>query len=266
MRTVQPFKVLSLGAGVQSTVMLLMALGDEMERPDVAIFADTMREPESVYEHLRWLTEVCAAHDFPLHTISYGDLAEYALDTTKRSGTIPVYLANDDGSTGHLRRDCTADFKVAVIKRKAKELAEGRRVEMWMGISLDEVTRMRDSGAKWLTNRYPLVEQRMSRHDCQRWLAAHDVAAPRSACYFCPFHSNEEWRRLRDHEPIEFAKAVTFEQELQAAHAGDGPKKFRGVPYLHRSLIPLSQVDLSTPEDHGQGSLFDSECLGVCGV
>ncbi len=46
-------KVLSLGAGVQSSVMLLMAdrglLGD---KPDVAIFADTQWEPKEVYEHL----------------------------------------------------------------------------------------------------------------------------------------------------------------------------------------------------------------------
>jgi hypothetical protein len=38
---------------------------------------------------------------------------------------------------------------------------------------------------------------------------------------------------------------------------------------LHASLVPLDQVDLSTPEDHGQLSLLDGfgmECEGMCGI
>lgn len=47
-------RVLSLGAGVQSSALLLMAdegrFGDD--KPDVAIFADTQCEPSYVYENL----------------------------------------------------------------------------------------------------------------------------------------------------------------------------------------------------------------------
>ena len=47
------FRVISLGAGVQSTVMALMAeAGDIGPRPDCAVFADTGWEPKEVYEHL----------------------------------------------------------------------------------------------------------------------------------------------------------------------------------------------------------------------
>lgn len=45
-------RVLSLGAGVQSTTLALMAAHGEIEPPDCAIFADTQWEPAEVYAHL----------------------------------------------------------------------------------------------------------------------------------------------------------------------------------------------------------------------
>ena len=43
--------------------------------------------------------------------------------------------------------------------------------------------------------------------------------------------------------------------------------KSTGALYLHRNLQPLDEVDLSTPEEKGQGALaFGDECEGVCGV
>jgi hypothetical protein len=35
---------------------------------------------------------------------------------------------------------------------------------------------------------------------------------------------------------------------------------------MHAQRVPLDQVDLSTPEDHGQLNLFNNECEGMCGV
>ena len=49
--------VISLGAGVQSTTMALMAAhGLLTPMPIAAIFADTGAEPEPVYDHLDWLS------------------------------------------------------------------------------------------------------------------------------------------------------------------------------------------------------------------
>lgn len=48
--------VLSLGAGVQSSVMALMAAkGQITPMPDYAIFADTQAEPDHLYFWLDWL-------------------------------------------------------------------------------------------------------------------------------------------------------------------------------------------------------------------
>jgi hypothetical protein len=264
-----PLRVLSLGAGVQSSTVLLMSLAGELPPLDLVIFADTQAEPASVYKHLWWLAGRCADGGLPLHVVTNGSLTNAALDLGARSGTIPVFLRSPAGNQGTVRRDCTSDFKVVVIERELRRVRSGRPVEEWFGISLDEVGRMRDASKPWIVNRYPLVEHRMTRWDCERWLAARGLTAPRSACSYCPYHSNNEWRRLRDEEPVEFAKAVEFERNLQAAHrdwAGKPTKRFRGVPYLHRSMVPLDQADIRSEEEQGQGSLFGEECAGVCGV
>ena len=85
---------------------------------------------------------------------------------------------------------------------------------------------------------------------------------------FCPYHSDAEWRRLKLEEPEEFAKAVKFEDEFAKAKAD----ALVGRPFLHRSCVPLDEVDLRTPEDRGQLRLFEKEGFGnecssgVCGV
>lgn len=40
----------------------------------------------------------------------------------------------------------------------------------------------------------------------------------------------------------------------------------RGDVYLHRSLVPLDMVDLSTESERGQMDLFGNDCTGMCGV
>ena len=58
MRPHTTLTVISLGGGVQSSVMALMASQGAFDRvPDCAIFADTRWEPPSIYEHLAWLSD-----------------------------------------------------------------------------------------------------------------------------------------------------------------------------------------------------------------
>lgn len=73
---------------------------------------------------------------------------------------------------------------------------------------------------------------------------------------------------LRNDYEIEveaFAGAVAFESKAKQAsvRASQGPDVF-----LHRSCVPLGQVDFSTDVDRGQGLLdgFNNECEGMCGV
>ncbi len=98
-----------------------------------------------------------------------------------------------------------------------------------------------------------------------RWMEARKLPKPpRSACAYCPYHSDNEWRRLRDSEPEAFEKAIAFERQVQHVYKGD--EVTRGTLFLHRSCVPLDQVDFSTDEDHGQQVMFGNECEGMCEV
>jgi hypothetical protein len=252
---------------VQSTTVLLMSQAGEMPPLDVAIFADTQSEPVEVYAHLDRLT---AAVSIPVVRVTAGDLADTSLNIDNKLGVaIPAFIRLSDGSSGITHRTCTERFKIRPIRNWIKANRDGRHVDQSFGISLDEIHRMRHARDDWMTHRYPLVDARMTRHDCHRWLAAHGWSAPRSACYFCPYHSDDEWRRLQA-DPNEWARAVAFDRQMRQVNAerraNPEISSLRADPYLHRSVTPLSEVDLSTPEDHGQGSLFGSECGGYCGV
>jgi len=272
---VRPLRVLSLGAGVQSTTVLLMSIAGELPPLDHAIFADTGWEPAAVYEHLDWLEGVAIEAGVKVHRVSNGNLRADMLHATGRYATMPFFIVGEDAERGMVRRQCTTEYKIKPIEKKIRELAgvaprkrpKAVLVEQWYGISSDESHRMRDSPKPWVVNHYPLVDLRMTRHDCQLWLQRHGHTAPRSACLGCPFHSDREWRNIRDFDPTGWADAVDFDYRIRQVSLGRrGDKALRGVPYLHADRIPLAEVDLSTEEDHGQGSLFGDECQGMCGV
>jgi hypothetical protein len=270
---VEPVHIISLGAGVQSSTMALMAaLGEITPMPSAAIFADTQAEPASVYEWLDWLETQLP---FPVYRVTAGNIEERELKLIKskksgriyRKSGIPAFVKG----MGILSRKCTTDFKLKPIFKKAKELGSVKRgqkyvsVIQWIGISSDEVIRMKPSREPWAKNIWPLVDMNMSRSKCLAWMQKRGYPVPpRSACYFCPFHSDTEWRRLRDDEPHEFQRAIEFEQKMQAANAQDETAK--GVPYLHDSTVPLADVDFRTDLEMGQGHLWGNECEGMCGV
>ena len=241
-------RVLSLGAGVQSTTLALMAAHGEIEpMPDCAIFADTGWEPRAVYEHLERLEPLLP---FPVHRVNAGDIRDSI--GTGRYEPIPWFVASGMG-----RRQCTKVYKLYPIRRKVRELLSGKTprggCEMWVGISRDEAGRMKPSTVQYITNRWPLIERNITRRDCLRWLERHGTSAPRSACCGCPFLSDAEWRERR--AGPEWTETVALSQRLAATGQ-----------YMHRSLRPLDEVDLSPADERGQPDLFGSECEGMCGV
>lgn len=266
-------RVLSLGAGVQSTTLLLMAERGEFDaKPDYAIFADTGWEPKRVYEHLAWLERTVTT--IPIIRVSAGNIRNDVISSKNgtRVATMPFYTKDpEEGDGGILRRGCTIEYKVEPITAKIRELlgvAPGRRVnatvEQWFGISLDEAARMKDPAHKWVVNRYPLIKKRMDRLSCLLWLDRNGYPRPpKSACIGCPFHSDAYWRELRDNSPDEWADAVEFDNDIRT-----GVRGVKSELYLHRNRIPLHQVDLSTPRDHGQLDIDDflqeTGSLNIC--
>lgn len=267
---VESLQVLSLGAGTQSSTLALMAAVGEIEpMPDAAIFADTYAEPAVVYAWLDWLEPRLP---FPVYRVSQpGGLAANVVKPLRhgRFATVPAYTLSAAG-VGQLRRQCTRDYKIVPINRKLRELLGLRRgqrtprdvqVSLWIGISLDEVARMKPNREAWIENRWPLIEKRMTRVDCLDWMARRGYPKPpRSACVFCPYRSDSEWRDVRE-QPESWQQAVEAD-ELIRAGVRLRPERL----YLHRSLKPLTEVDLTTEQERGQLEFWGNVCDGYCAV
>jgi hypothetical protein len=130
-----------------------------------------------------------------------------------------------------------------------------------IGISRDEAHRMKPARQRYMVNTYPLIDRRITRTDCMRWLRAHEYPIPpKSSCIGCPFHSNAYWREMRDSSPDEWMEAVQADRELRIGDGGG----MRATEFMHRDCMPLDQVNLS--EDTRQFDLFGEECLGMCGL
>ena len=284
------YNVLSLGAGVQSSALALMAAhGEITPTPDFAVFADTGAEPTEVYEWLETLIELinAAPHPFPVHIVKHGDLEEATtkVQISKGGGSkpegaeyirsvIPMFGEMPNGDrVGAIGRACTADYKIKPIHKFIKKECKIKRgqknvtVTEWIGISWDEIQRAKDSRLKFMQKRYPLLESKINRAACIKWMVDKGYATPpRSACYFCPFHDNNEWRRMRDEDPEHFQKAIEYDQKLRQAFI-DHDKFMKMKVYLHRSCKPLGEIDFDNDEDKGQQVWdFQSECEGMCGV
>ena len=285
--------ILSFGAGVQSTTLLLMSFRGVLPRLDAAIFADTQWEPRAVYDHLEWCKQQADAAGVPLLVRSAGNLRQDLLDVWalrrsadgKRHASIPAFVRNPDGSRGIIRRQCTSTYKVEVVDQCVRELLGLRPrqvwpktpvVSLWIGISADEFHRRRRSARPAIILRYPLLDdvskqegllaRGYTRADCLSWLSDQGYPTPpRSACVGCPFHSDAEWQKL---SAAEFADACEVDELIRK---GDKERLGVGAPlvgevFLHSSLIPLSLVRFSPDDDCREGRGLANECEGMCGL
>ena len=270
-------RILSLGAGVQSTVMYRMAARGEFEHtPSHAIFADTQAEPNHVYAQLDQLDRD-HGDVIPILRVTAGSLEKNLyVGGEGREGfaQIPAYLIGQDMSEGMGRRQCSFQYKIKPIERAVRDLlglkkgerAQGRyRVQQWIGISVDEAHRAK-SDNRWLQRYYPLLfEKPMRRGDCIQWSEKHGYPIPRSSsCYFCPYHSDKEWVAIKRDYPDLWERAVTLDHDLRGGKMRAG-KDLRGSQYLHPQRVPLDEVKLRGDHDD-QPDLFGNECEGVCGV
>ena len=275
------FRVLNLSGGVESTAMYLMAVeGVITPKPEFAIFADTKWESRKTYEMIDWLDDRFGT-EIPIRRVSTGNIKSHwlagAADITKKVSTAPFFVRGDNGRYATLRRWCTRDFKITAIRQEVgkllKEWQGGKKsypagaVEQWIGLARDEVVRIKDSGARYVDHRYPLIEAGYTQNDCVNWLRSNGYPVPPSSgCVGCPYHSDEEWREMIEARPDEFAEAVNLDAAIRGGFRGSKQEVF-----LHRSLIPLADVDFTKRElPVLQPKLFatswSEECAGVCGI
>ena len=284
-------RVISLGWGVQSFTLAAMSALGILPPVDAAVHADTGHERRETYEFAErwtpWLEErgvrVVTVSDpiipyvfnakgvfIPALTARDRDVWVEGGEWDEQSGDevwIPDgsrILAHRKGDpSGMLRRSCTHRWKIAPIRRWLQSERDKQPVEQWLGITLDEIERMRaDSGVKYITNAYPFIEsldRPWTRGMVLRWLKENDIEIPvKSSCIFCPYHDRATWREIKLSDNGDWEKAL----EVDAAIRNNRPGY---LCYLTAQRKPLDECDFRSQEDHGQLTPWEAEeCSGMC--
>ena len=273
-------RTFSFGAGVQSTAVLVLQaegrlpepydaflfanVGDDSEHPATLAYYREVHVPyaEENGIHLEEVRKVRRDGTTPTIYQNLIDLPD------ARGAGIPVYMSN--GAPG--RRSCTGDFKIQVIHKWQRQNRSSKEnpATCGLGISMDEIQRARtDSGFPDQILEYPLLDHKppLRRADCYKIIEEAGLPKPpRSACWFCPFHSKEAWRELKRETPDLFQKAVELEATINVKRARlFATKDWDKDPnvWLTKHLRPLDQVvddqlvlDLDGPDGCDSGSCF----------
>ena len=262
-------RLFSFGGGVQSTAVLVLASQGRVQY-DAFVFANVGEDSEHP-DTIAYLHQVAMPfaqrHNIELLELrrETGDGKTLYQQIQARGFMMPI-PARVAPSGAPQRRICTFDFKTRVVAKELRRRGASKKNPgvVGLGISVDEFHRANNGTmVSYQTQEYPLLDLRMTRADCQRLiLEAGLPMAPKSACYFCPYHNHEYWQHLRASNPDLFDRAVDVERELNAARQQRG----MSTVYLHRSLIALEDA-----VDGRQPGLFDAHGMdncesGYCGV
>gem|GEM_PF-599012 len=251
--TPAPVLTWSYGGGTQSIAIALLVAMGKLPTPDLIVMADTSFEATETWEYT-------FAYVLPLlDTIGLTiEIAPHELATVDDYGKngdllVPVYT-----ETGKFSTYCSSEWKKAVLRRYLRQVKGVERCVTWLGMSTDEVERLKPSDVQWQEHVWPLCGLpreydygiRLSRADCRQLILDSGwPEPPKSSCWKCPHRRNPQWQRLKRYYPRDFARACQFDEQIRARdplHA----------VYLHESRQPLATVDFARPDT---ASLFGEE-------
>jgi hypothetical protein len=246
----------SYGGGTQSVAIAVLVAQGKLPRPERVVIADTGREAQETWDYTRDVVNPLLSDTGLEVEIAPHSLSTVGLYAKNGDLLIPAYTANGGALPGF----CSNEWKKRVIQRWCKANGYGNEnpARMWLGISVDEVHRAKPSGVSWLEYWWPLLMDVPRRRDeCVNIVQQAGLPTPpRSACWMCPYRSNEEWRHMKEHYPGDFEKARLLERLIQKNDKRDGEI------YLHGARIPIDEV----PLDHDNLDLFDGCDSGFCFV
>lgn len=274
-------KVLSCGAGMQSTALALMscenaqAVKKGLPPPhpkvpvyDLVVFCDLGLEPPWVAKQVEFIRKACEQAyipfkvlDSPLYTDFLRNFGE------RRTVSIPWWTLRDDGHESVMPRNCTIDYKIEMISkffrwevlgyRKYQRLRDEDKKahEMHMGFSVEEMKRCKESTNPMFINKFPLVEMGLTRADNYAYIRdVWGLETKASACTFCPFHQNYFFKYLRETFPGDYQKLVGVDELLRDKN----PKPpMDSELFISRSRKRIADL---TDED-----CDDAQCFEYCG-
>lgn len=196
----------SCGYGTQSSLLAIWAArkdsrimkytnGEQVQ----TIFADTCVEHPLTYEWKNELTEYLKQFNYESVIVSRGDLiTEFTEESQIPSRRFKV---------------CTDKFKRRPIRQYWRSLGL-KKVVTFIGMTIDEVHRVRISDVKWIENVYPFFDLGMTRQDCIKEIQSYGLSEPpKSGCYCCPYQQKREIKQLKSDYPILFDRVLQMEKK-----------------------------------------------------
>jgi hypothetical protein len=298
-----PRTVLSLGGGVQSSTVLLMACVGELDPLDAVVFSDTGGEAPQTYEYIDYLRAHAERAGIRFLTVSAGDLRADLVARHGRGGqpTLPVKIRHDDGTLGRLSRyRCSYDYKRRPITRAVKALCgppgtwKQTTVEQWIAYDITELGRVKPADecrcghkrVRRAIGRLPF-EQIHDRHGCRRCGCAGfdpwqinrwpliELGMTRQDCRdWVARHGFRAAHRSAclwcPNRPASYWPALKRDQPALFAQAvaldeflRHGINGLRGQAYLHPSARPLAEAVGDLNEEPDDTTAMDCEA-GVC--
>lgn len=239
-------RVLAWGCGLASTTLGVMSAVGDLEPVDAIVHADTGFETAETTYVREWYTDWYYSHSIPVEVVTAGNIRE-------QGGGRHIHIPFWTDSGGCLKRECTRHFKVLPGKRAARRLLgyhpvdpphpPAGAIETWLGLTLDEWKRRKESRVQFRVNRYPLIERGMTRQDCVDYLTTRGLPVPpKSACVCCPYRRPSEWLYMRDNLPDDWRAAVEFDEKHRHNPL---PGSTASSLYIYKYGGPLAQADLA---------------------
>lgn len=233
-------RVLSLGWGVQSWTLAVMAALGDIEPIVAAVHSDTTHERAATYQFAARMTPWLESRGVRVVTVR----ADNTDPIDPYGGVmIPAYTTTEK-SNGQMSRQCTQKWKRAPLRRWLQANRNGASVDLLLGISMDEFHRAKDSDVKYIRHVWPLLDAKMTRADCITYLKNHGLPIPiKSSCTFCPYHDKRAWQELKREGGNDWEEAIQVDEQIRNARP----------PYplfVHSATKPLTEA-VHIPEDDG---------------
>lgn len=247
-------KILSCGAGMQSTALALMScesklygvMYEEVPIYDAIMFCDLGHEPQWVYKQVSFIKEACNRAKIPFYILDTHLYQDYIDNFGKRRVvSIPFWSVDENGKKGRMIRNCTLEYKInEMIKFTRYQLLgyhKGERTreedikahEMHLGFSFEEQRRCKENPNKMFVNKFPLVEMGLTRADNYQYnLEVWGLDTKASACNICPFHTNYFFQYVKQHSKSDYEDVVRMDELLEKEQT---KTKIRSKLYISKS-------------------------------
>lgn len=254
----------SIGFGVQSTAIALMAGLDMIPRPDAYYFSH-LRETKATEDYIGYIRPKLIELGVNVQFLSKGDLYNEIMswETASRVSMIPVWFMGKNGKRQPLNRQCTSDWKIEVVASAIRsDLNKSRlkrnEVRVWQGITTDEIGRAKRRplfSDNFRVNHYPFIAQYANitypTHNWESYSRNKIIelfqklgikVPPKSSCFFCPYHDIMYWYDIYINEPDNWELACKLDDSIRNYNTQSGILE-AGPFYLYEGLIPLREID-----------------------